>query len=1334
MPRTEIIAPFLFIYFYFYFFFLFSNGAHTKKTNLVATAMANEPWLDDLSDDWDSLPETPQINTISESSRHPPLSNSRSRPSSEANTPSRIPVPSRSPFKQQQRPQSQEKRGVLQPRHFIEKRKTSAKKVQGTRAEHRTPPIPTSSQAFRKRRQQKGQQTPTGSSTRHSPAEKPSPTKNQEYMETARPPLRAVSNVSAQSSEEPNSTVQVRPNEKLRRDVSMPEWQRRLIRGETPGNHRDLFAPIGLENIFKPPSPGLETCEHEAIRVPKPNTSQWSESNLRSASGLEDLRNEGITPIYISVASGSGQDSTAAADPSSHVSNDAHDASVFDSTTHSLPRDLSMGTSGFEARADNHHSLDYDGHNENQMMTRTSTFRSSPPPYYYRGESSPVQRPTSSHTRVSTSGSSHARNAKKQQFGSPLKLFGNHDTFTNNRLLRRMSQFEASLSGEDDDEQQPPYSPSEEVRRRGRRGNFRRSTSGRPRSSSSAAGSAKNNSHVKGALGINRFGGGQLDDYGFSDTSAYDQAESPRQHYENSFNQMVSAEERARRHSLPRRSLRHAMTASISVSGKRSQSEQWGSLRSGSRVLQPSVDEYFNYPDGKRIPKSPAKYHVPKKRRTRMQPEGHDPHMRHDPSVLPRQVDEDVSVSLLRQSLMHHGQAYSDGSTQSPRPLSKTSPRGKTLDLLGAVGAENSTQRQGVPELKVTGANDEARKGSITTQDFINEATRVMEHIRAHGKSPASGLASVEESGLESKNYEDNGAEESTLEEFSRPPSREGVLVSKEKDANVPSARIMSHLMKFQEDDDLELAINGSVTSLRLNHDHDNSQLVQTEDDNTRKNAELARKRGHSVTDAHEPATVNSPTFARSVPTGSSQDSQTKGLLPSGVVSCLIPEQVNGLTYDRSKNQWIKGQEGRPRPSIDKPETDDSEDDPFKNISDLSIDESEELRAVQVSSSPARRKYKRRASPRLPNAEVAQQGKSRSTDGSSLQSLQSRSTTRPMNPDTAVKSWSSNDLEARGHLENVEHEIELCEGRLSQPPHSESGSSEQKQPRAVTVCFSSPSVFRVGPSSTDSGPFQVDVHQSPNREESSVVRSDVAVKGQDESSVVERRRLPSEDYDGALATRDNNALACLREERDAQVMMSCGFELSSLSDFPVGQADRLTHAESSYVEHRTHPTGIRRVHGRSALSTELLLKHITDALQREPDWDNARRLDLRCKCLNNLHKLDFFCPALEELNVSENGIENLNGVPDGLRTLTIRWNSLSSSTAWSHLVNLQYLDVSGNDLEDLHMFRGLLHLRELKAMNNRIRDIDGISRLNGLLSLDLRGNALSALHFENSEL
>jgi Leucine-rich repeat (LRR) protein len=141
------------------------------------------------------------------------------------------------------------------------------------------------------------------------------------------------------------------------------------------------------------------------------------------------------------------------------------------------------------------------------------------------------------------------------------------------------------------------------------------------------------------------------------------------------------------------------------------------------------------------------------------------------------------------------------------------------------------------------------------------------------------------------------------------------------------------------------------------------------------------------------------------------------------------------------------------------------------------------------------------------------------------------------------------------------------------------------------------------------------------------------------------------------------------------------FHMSPLPDFSVNEPDNSLNREMTYVAQRTNPGSLRQVHGTFALATEELIKHITDVEPYEPYWEHVRRLVLRQKNLITLHKLSDFCPRLEELDVSDNDIGQLSGVPSSLRTLKIPRNCLSNLTPWSHLHNLQYLDISGNDIE-----------------------------------------------------
>ncbi|KAE8357013.1 leucine-rich repeat protein [Aspergillus coremiiformis] len=1457
--------------------------------------MSNQPWLDNLSDDWVSVPGTPASPVPTRSANHSRRTSLQSLQGL-PNSPSRIPVPARRSVG----PSPAEKKKVSRPCHFVK----------------REPPTP------------KTPRTPRTPSKLRSPApdktkkiaklDPPSSRKQKPAMDT-RSPLRSVSNASTQSGQQ--STVQVRPK-KGKDKEGTPEWRKRLVRGEIPtGEQRDLFAPIGLEGVFKPPTPGSEKAQHEAIPKMKQRDELWDfgppsdkdhntsskrpsraqnnidndvakastdegqahsapsfqsqetaepsgspqgspnitleprkdsdetylernhcsvvaqdETQMRSASGLEDLRNEGITPITFT------RNNTVEGNATSEVIRSAlqqvtsklqklslppyersdsrasdsillnqqaeftidppSDEDIFDVTSHSLPKDLSMGTLDYRGlgafaklrrepylnESSFHRQLSpptFPSQRLSPFFSANSRIRSSPP-FYNRTnpmiEPPTLPRPSSAHVKAPKPGED--KYEAMPSSGSPLKLFGNHDTFTNNKLLRRMSQFEETfgeLSEEDE-----PASPSEEARQKGESRSFlgvRHDTLGdnslrrveRPRSRNTA------NSR------ISRFGNGQLDNFDFADTSPYE----PKLLNSDVHDEEVRPPSRRRRylrHPSHRDPSRRSEFTDANSTGKSSNMKRGFNSSKNQGPFQLAGSEHEE-PEWN--PLSPMKDPNPKRRRTFMR------------SHILAQEDQDEGVqggqsvknlSLLQRSLMQHGLRYDNDnllrpqSSQRPKTPTPSQTRSSSTrkrswpsknepDVM--YNDENSSPEANVPIVKITGVHEEIRKGSITTQDFLNEATKIMDIIRSKGRA-VGGLSSVEESEVEDKNESESYEDESTREEFSRPPSREGFVdMRKMREPKEPNPRILSHLKKFQEHDELEFGGNASVTSLDFDNKHvsrsklgkvkDNlepkghgaanqaSENMQAEDDVF----EQRERKSSATTSGEDDDLPDLLTFntqisskslsARSVPTGSSQSSHAKGVLSSDLVSHLIPEQVNGLTYDRYKHQWIRERSEVP---FEKPRGEDSEDDPFRDIPDLSVDELQEMMRMENSPSPERTvliEGDKNQSPlsrqtRSPSLMVRPKTKDGepSVAANSLQSKVTRSTSSIPNSTTRVTSWGSEVQGKRASSSEVEHEILLHEGRLSKPPRRQRDGKQQA--RVVTISFSSPLVSQIAYSDNES-PSKLRRAQLAGSEQKTETSASRTYTSDQPSSPHAICRMDERDKDPGcglslvrrgedavstpLKSHPEKSLMCLRDTGDDT---SYSFHLSPLPDFTVHQIDQSLELELSYVAQRTHPTSLRQVHGTFALATEELVKHITAVEPFEPYWDHVRRLVLRQKGLITLHKLCDFCPRLEELDVSNNSIGQLSGVPSTLRTLRIAHNCLSNLTSWGHLVNLQYLDVSGNELESLDGFGSLIHLRELKADDNNIRSIDGIFELDGLLSLKLRNNCLTTVDFEGSEL
>ena len=1303
-----------------------------------------------------------------------------------------------------------------------------------------------------------------------------------------------MSNVSSQSGNQSGyqttDTVQIKPKKGQDEKGATPEWRKRLVRGEiSAGEQRDLFAPMGLESVFKPPTPGsaagqdsipftrqddqlwdftdatsrrgsataedgenksapehfdgefsgtgMESPMGTVNRAPwveKPLSrtdftqegyTQGDDTGMRTASGLEDLRNEGITPITFTrpntLDGGAASEVIKSAlkqvtnkleslsiDPDNRPDSPASDSFLFynhseprldgsprddsllDVTSHSLPQDLSMGTVDFNRRGASrafHNRLSpspFPSHRKVPSALTHTKIRSSPLFSRSQTNGSPaLPRPSSSHVRPSTSGDTASKEGTMPSSASPLKLFGEHDTFTNNRLLRRMSQFEETF-GDGSDGDEPP-SPSEEARRKGESRSFLNARH-EPLSEISSRLNERLASRNANRPRITRFGDGELDKFDFSDASPYEN----KLVYDEvqGFGSRPASRKRSsgrqqylRRPSQKLDSLRYARSASSGFTRKPSawtRQSYFDHQRNSTASLRTRGKENVGIPETKRVPKATPADPRPKRRRTILRDNNAEPEQALVNGEPPSKFGD--SMSLLQRSLLQHGVHLENGDYLAPPGVSQSMQRPRTptpsqirssheskIAPSGAYSETNFDEHDysdsfsiegDIPLVKITGTSDSSRKGSITTQDYLNEATKIMDLIRSKGR-PAAGLTSVQESDPGSEEGDLSFEDESTQEAFSRPPSRDGADLRKQREPKELNPQILNYLKKYQEREDLEFGAIESAMSLKV----DGQLKPESQPSQGLAPQQRKRKTSGSIQDvaediAHDLMTINtqmSGFSVRSVPTGSSQNSQAKGMLSSDLVSHLIPEQVNGFVYDRSKHQWVKG-DGE----VLEPEAvqQDDPDDPFQDIPDLSVDELQEMMRVRGLTSPAKSGTGGQRGPPSASASPAKPHQrphtgDGSVNASSVQSRNTPVTSSIPNSGTRATSWGTEEVPEKSQVP----------GKSSLRGAAGTASGQQpKKSRVATISFSSPLVshiaYREDPNESDPGAQQGDSDyesSGPTDQKGSSARSSVPPRARETSVAGQpfvRRpvsRIDERNEDGGddlslvrlndSPTTENAAGATVPEQSLVPLLSpeqenSYSFHLSPLPDFSVNQPDRPLNLEMSYVAQRTNPTSLRQVHGTFALATEDLIKHITDVEPYEPYWEHVRRLVLRQKGLITLHKLSHFCPRLEDLDVSDNDIGQLSGVPSSLRTLKIPRNCLSNLTPWSHLTNLQYLDISGNDIETLDGFSSLIHLRELKANDNQIRNIDGIMELNGLLSLKLSNNSMTAVDFEGTEL
>ncbi|KAI0259785.1 hypothetical protein BC834DRAFT_832867 [Gloeopeniophorella convolvens] len=142
-----------------------------------------------------------------------------------------------------------------------------------------------------------------------------------------------------------------------------------------------------------------------------------------------------------------------------------------------------------------------------------------------------------------------------------------------------------------------------------------------------------------------------------------------------------------------------------------------------------------------------------------------------------------------------------------------------------------------------------------------------------------------------------------------------------------------------------------------------------------------------------------------------------------------------------------------------------------------------------------------------------------------------------------------------------------------------------------------------------------------------------------------------------------------------------------------------------------------------------LVQVITDIQPFEPYWEELSSVDLSSRNLESVTRLKEFLPRLHTLSLNSNQLAWLSGVPATVRSLSVAWNSLTRASSFSHLLNLENLDISYNNIDGLSQLECLRHLRELRADGNHIKTLDGLQRMDCLVKLSLQKNSIDSADF-----
>ena len=186
-----------------------------------------------------------------------------------------------------------------------------------------------------------------------------------------------------------------------------------------------------------------------------------------------------------------------------------------------------------------------------------------------------------------------------------------------------------------------------------------------------------------------------------------------------------------------------------------------------------------------------------------------------------------------------------------------------------------------------------------------------------------------------------------------------------------------------------------------------------------------------------------------------------------------------------------------------------------------------------------------------------------------------------------------------------------------------------------------------------------------------------------------------------------------------------------------GEADEDDHSwqrdDETYDELHGYPDMTLLTDASFNFAHDKVLEAITDVEPWEPGWDELQTVNLSRRRLESCVRLKEFLPMLEEVDLQGNELSYLTGIRASVRVLNVAQNRHTVMASFGHLLHLEELDISGNQIDSLSHLSCLKHLHTLKADNNAISSLDGIDRIRSLVHVSLSGNRLKGVNLATTQ-
>ncbi|KAJ9429615.1 hypothetical protein QL093DRAFT_2166559 [Fusarium oxysporum] len=953
--------------------------------------------------------------------------------------------------------------------------------------------------------------------------------------------------------------------------------------------------------------------------------------------------------------------------------------------------------------------------------------------------------------------------------GSPLKLFGPYDTFTNQTLLRRISQFEEGMSGTPSRQSSGSQAPHDQSDMPTHEYGDSMSSPGLPTTS---------HRPISGRS-FSRFGLGDLEGYEFSEEVSYvSQGDPVYSDKENDAPQSpdIPPVESVLQHPEQVASpspdaqllVRRRRGKSTSSSGSKHHRTISGSSHIHSKSLSPAkgAPGNVNTPkrdsgsEGKRPRTSPSKDPTPKRRRTLHRSdiafgredrlEGVESASRDMQSIMGKKRKDarpsefqlaNPNVLAMRNILRPRSPTPSRGSSQRSEPnetmhseddMTHEKPKKTLIRALQEETLGYSTEDH----------SEVDRKPSIRTQDFVDQAAQIMAMIRNQVRPP--GLSSVEESEAEHGTPEgddlDDSYQESTNEPLSRPPSREGNPMPRPP-KHQEDPELIKRLRKYQEFSDMGDIITLSMRSMGLVKEailadqevereiekapRQRSELsYNTEDEviSDPPNIRLSAGPAHDALPSSPSRDYHSQSSGistnRTYPTTSSHGSETRRTIMPESVSHLIPDRVGSMYLDKQNNIWIKKKETPTRRPMNILPSDN-----------LSVDLTREMQNLHLTTA------KKSNAAGSPSQARSPTSPSKFAKSQSARGFTTLSPDGQLSPEmNSLVGEEFEKLDARVMEDSELYLEESCQDESSfHDDKASSTPSTTTKKRNLTITFSSPvaSIIQDVVVAEDLDNLEDDPElpnghfnnsSSPRKSpgHASIGKSALKSGGNGQGwTFVPRPVSRIDEQDEDISIIGDTSVVSHKTPDGRRTSLSFVVNPTPNNNFYPTPTDDSVMIGQNVGKLSLSPLSEFTINNTDqSFGFEVSYKVMSMTIRELVDKLNITELDLHEKRLGSLHMLDQFCGKLVTLDASKNALGHLDGVPPSVRQLKVSQNMLTELTSWDHLMNLH-----------LSALKGLVHLRSIRADNNQLTSLDGLDTHDGLLSLRARDNLIEEVDF-----